>query len=155
MCDSSNGTVEVKNYFCVVFLCVLPLFITYHRPSPKPHGTDSTRMSCLTTNSFSTSTSSTIPISIGANSSAESPLDSFISGIISAVTIDESSKLCSNCEEGATAFSKCMDCSEQLCDGCVRAHQRVRLTKDHRISRFDGSTNNSSISPQNNGLNGI
>ncbi|VEN37474.1 unnamed protein product [Callosobruchus maculatus] len=112
-------------------------------------------MSCLTTNSFSTSTSSTIPISIGANSSAESPLDSFISGIISAVTIDESSKLCSNCEEGATAFSKCMDCSEQLCDGCVRAHQRVRLTKDHRISRFDGSTNNSSISPQNNGLNGM
>lgn len=29
-----------------------------------------------------------------------------------------------------------MDCSELLCDTCVRAHQRVRLTKDHRISRF-------------------
>lgn len=30
----------------------------------------------------------------------------------------------------------CKDCSEYLCDNCVRAHQRVRITKDHRIISF-------------------
>lgn len=49
---------------------------------------------------------------------------------------------CGNCEEGASAISKCMECSDLLCDTCVSAHQRVRLTKDHKISRFS-----SAISP--------
>ncbi|XP_050506283.1 E3 ubiquitin-protein ligase TRIM71 [Diabrotica virgifera virgifera] len=92
-------------------------------------------MSCLTTSSFPSSTTSSLPLNIGASVSSESPIDNFISDIISAVTIEDSS-VCGNCEEGASAFSKCMDCSEILCDTCVRAHQRVRLTKDHRISKF-------------------
>ena len=44
--------------------------------------------------------------------------------------------ICSNCDEGAVASSRCRDCNEVLCDSCVRAHQRVRLTKDHYIVRF-------------------
>ena len=40
---------------------------------------------------------------------------------------------CSNCREGSMVTSHCKDCNEFLCDSCVRAHQRVRLTKDHRI----------------------
>ncbi|KAF7708624.1 hypothetical protein HF521_017681 [Silurus meridionalis] len=40
---------------------------------------------------------------------------------------------CSSCDEGNGASSHCLDCQEYLCDNCVRAHQRVRLTKDHFI----------------------
>ncbi|XP_062922735.1 E3 ubiquitin-protein ligase TRIM71 [Mobula hypostoma] len=43
---------------------------------------------------------------------------------------------CSSCDEGAPVTSRCMDCAEYLCDHCVRAHQRVRLTKEHVIQRF-------------------
>lgn len=32
---------------------------------------------------------------------------------------------------------RCRDCNEALCDSCVRAHLRVRLTKDHFIQRLD------------------
>ncbi|XP_076068643.1 E3 ubiquitin-protein ligase TRIM71-like isoform X2 [Oratosquilla oratoria] len=44
--------------------------------------------------------------------------------------------LCSSCDEGQGASSRCRDCNETLCDSCVRAHQRVRLTKDHFIMRL-------------------
>ncbi|CAG9813228.1 unnamed protein product [Phaedon cochleariae] len=126
-------------------------------------------MSCLTTSSFPTSTSSSLPLSIGATTSSESSIDNFITDIISAVTKEDVS-LCGNCEEGASAFSKCMDCSERLCDTCVRAHRRVRLTKDHRISRFTssvvtpphttsagslGSSSQISTSPCNNAINNL
>lgn len=43
---------------------------------------------------------------------------------------------CSSCHEGSMVTSHCKDCSEFLCDSCVRAHQRVRLTKEHRIVSF-------------------
>ncbi|XP_043563255.1 E3 ubiquitin-protein ligase TRIM71 [Chiloscyllium plagiosum] len=43
---------------------------------------------------------------------------------------------CSSCDEGAPVTSRCLDCAEYLCDRCVRAHQRVRLTKEHAIHRF-------------------
>lgn len=42
---------------------------------------------------------------------------------------------CSSCDEGNAASSRCLDCQEHLCDNCVRAQQRVRLTKDHYIER--------------------
>lgn len=43
---------------------------------------------------------------------------------------------CSSCDEENLATSHCLDCQEYLCDNCVRAHQRVRLTKDHFIERL-------------------
>uniref|UniRef100_G3P068 E3 ubiquitin-protein ligase TRIM71 n=1 Tax=Gasterosteus aculeatus aculeatus TaxID=481459 RepID=G3P068_GASAC len=43
---------------------------------------------------------------------------------------------CSSCDEENPATSHCLDCQEYLCDNCVRAHQRVRLTKDHFIERL-------------------
>lgn len=43
---------------------------------------------------------------------------------------------CSSCNEGNTSTSLCRDCHEYLCDSCVSAHQRVRLTKDHFIERL-------------------
>ena len=42
--------------------------------------------------------------------------------------------VCSSCDEGSPATSRCRDCNnEALCENCVHAHMRVRLTKDHRI----------------------
>ena len=49
---------------------------------------------------------------------------------------ENSNRMCSSCDEGSNATSQCKDCNEFLCDNCVRAHQRVRLTKDHFIVRF-------------------
>ncbi|XP_013409980.1 E3 ubiquitin-protein ligase TRIM71 [Lingula anatina] len=49
---------------------------------------------------------------------------------------------CSSCDEGAPATSHCKDCNEFLCDNCVRAHLRVRLTKDHMIVRMNQRDNN-------------
>ncbi|XP_013780026.2 E3 ubiquitin-protein ligase TRIM71-like [Limulus polyphemus] len=44
--------------------------------------------------------------------------------------------LCSCCEEGNNAVGRCRDCNELLCENCIQAHQRVRLTKEHYIIRF-------------------
>ncbi|CAN2389723.1 E3 ubiquitin protein ligase [Pristimantis euphronides] len=47
---------------------------------------------------------------------------------------------CSSCDEGNGASCHCLDCRENLCDNCLRAHQRVRLTKDHYIERLTGGS---------------
>lgn len=49
---------------------------------------------------------------------------------------DSTDSFCSNCSEGSKVTSQCQDCKEILCDTCVQAHLRVRLTKDHHIVRF-------------------
>uniref|UniRef100_A0A8C8S6C3 E3 ubiquitin-protein ligase TRIM71 n=1 Tax=Pelusios castaneus TaxID=367368 RepID=A0A8C8S6C3_9SAUR len=54
---------------------------------------------------------------------------------------------CSSCDEGNAASSRCLDCQEHLCDNCVRAHQRVRLTKDHFIERFGGAPASAALGP--------
>ncbi|XP_067615834.1 E3 ubiquitin-protein ligase TRIM33 isoform X3 [Eurosta solidaginis] len=40
---------------------------------------------------------------------------------------------CSSCSDNAIATSWCVDCSEYICDSCVQAHQRLKITKDHTI----------------------
>ncbi|XP_053323314.1 E3 ubiquitin-protein ligase TRIM71 [Spea bombifrons] len=56
---------------------------------------------------------------------------------------------CSSCDEGNGASSHCLDCQENLCDNCLMAHQRVRLTKDHFIERFPGPGHRAPGSPCN------
>jgi hypothetical protein len=56
-------------------------------------------------------------------------------------TPDEDQHLCNSCEENAIATSKCNDCEEYLCNDCVRAHQRVKMTKDHEITVVATSSN--------------
>ena len=46
---------------------------------------------------------------------------------------EEGHQYCNSCEENASASSKCLDCEEYLCAACVRAHLRVKITKDHEI----------------------
>ncbi|XP_041365751.1 E3 ubiquitin-protein ligase TRIM33-like [Gigantopelta aegis] len=41
------------------------------------------------------------------------------------------------CEENLEAESFCADCKEWLCNQCVSAHKRVRITKDHEILVHD------------------
>ncbi|NWU99480.1 TIF1B factor, partial [Upupa epops] len=40
---------------------------------------------------------------------------------------------CTSCEDNAAATSFCEDCWEPLCETCVEAHQRVRVTRDHAV----------------------
>ncbi|XP_066922859.1 transcription intermediary factor 1-alpha-like isoform X1 [Clytia hemisphaerica] len=40
---------------------------------------------------------------------------------------------CTSCDDDSSASSYCMNCNEWLCDACVSAHQRVKVTKDHII----------------------
>ncbi|XP_051863941.1 E3 ubiquitin-protein ligase TRIM33 isoform X2 [Drosophila albomicans] len=48
---------------------------------------------------------------------------------------------CSSCSDGAVATSWCVDCSEYICDNCVQAHQRLKITKDHTIKPKDEANN--------------
>jgi hypothetical protein len=53
-------------------------------------------------------------------------------------------KQCTSCQEKPDSTCYCHDCKERLCHNCFLAHQRVRLTKDHRIhfySVLDNGTN--------------
>ncbi|XP_070562888.1 E3 ubiquitin-protein ligase TRIM33-like isoform X2 [Ptychodera flava] len=56
-----------------------------------------------------------------------------ISGENTTTSTTESETKCTSCDDNATVTSYCDDCSEWLCDACVQAHQRVRVTKDHII----------------------
>ncbi|XP_056629753.1 E3 ubiquitin-protein ligase TRIM33-like [Diorhabda sublineata] len=54
---------------------------------------------------------------------------------------------CSNCSDDAVATSYCTDCSEFICDNCVQAHQRLKITKDHTIKpKEDGLVELHSVS---------
>lgn len=46
---------------------------------------------------------------------------------------EESSYPCTSCEEGNEGTAFCQDCQEWLCETCVNAHHRVRVTKDHIV----------------------
>ena len=41
--------------------------------------------------------------------------------------------VCTNCDDNAAVTAWCQDCEEWLCDACIQAHHRVRITKDHTI----------------------
>ncbi|KAJ9598237.1 hypothetical protein L9F63_011058, partial [Diploptera punctata] len=40
---------------------------------------------------------------------------------------------CTSCHDNSPATSWCVECSEYICDGCVQAHQRLKITKEHTI----------------------
>ncbi|XP_055929589.1 E3 ubiquitin-protein ligase TRIM33-like isoform X2 [Argiope bruennichi] len=46
---------------------------------------------------------------------------------------EENSFPCTSCEEGAEGSGFCQECQEWLCDTCISAHHRVRVTKDHTV----------------------
>ena len=52
----------------------------------------------------------------------------------------KSTYFCDSCEERNVADSLCKDCKEHLCADCVKAHQRVKLTKEHTITVINRSS---------------
>ncbi|KAK3102602.1 hypothetical protein FSP39_012545 [Pinctada imbricata] len=48
---------------------------------------------------------------------------------------------CLCCDDSQEATSFCTDCKEWLCDQCVAAHKRVKLTKDHTIQTKEEAQN--------------
>ncbi len=44
--------------------------------------------------------------------------------------------MCQNCNGTRVITSRCKDCNEDLCDGCVDAHRLVKITRDHGIVRY-------------------
>lgn len=42
-------------------------------------------------------------------------------------------QVCTSCEDNAEANGFCVECVEWLCKTCIRAHQRVKFTKDHTV----------------------
>ncbi|TRY68869.1 hypothetical protein TCAL_05075 [Tigriopus californicus] len=45
-------------------------------------------------------------------------------------------QVCESCDEANPADSHCQDCEENLCGDCVKAHQRVKITKDHKLNKI-------------------
>lgn len=50
---------------------------------------------------------------------------------------------CTSCDDKSIASSYCLNCNEWLCDACVNAHQRVKVTKDHIIQPRSSCNNDS------------
>ncbi|KAJ7399096.1 Transcription intermediary factor 1-alpha [Pitangus sulphuratus] len=48
-------------------------------------------------------------------------------------TVEKSNQVCTSCEDNAEAHGFCVECVEWLCKTCIRAHQRVKFTKDHTV----------------------
>ncbi|XP_038056008.1 uncharacterized protein LOC119727999 [Patiria miniata] len=51
-----------------------------------------------------------------------------------------------DCGEGKEVIWRCLDCSDNLCQECRKAHERVKSTKDHRIISL-GDWHKSKIPP--------
>ena len=45
--------------------------------------------------------------------------------------------ICSSCTDLSPSVAECLPCSISLCQLCLAAHRRVRLTKDHDIKIKD------------------
>ncbi|KAI5935772.1 Transcription intermediary factor 1-alpha [Manis javanica] len=48
-------------------------------------------------------------------------------------TVEKSNQVCTSCEDNAETNGFCVECVEWLCKTCIRAHQRVKFTKDHTV----------------------
>ncbi|XP_037102342.1 E3 ubiquitin-protein ligase TRIM33 isoform X3 [Syngnathus acus] len=57
---------------------------------------------------------------------------------------EKAAQVCTSCEDNAGTIGFCVECGEWLCITCVEAHQRVKITKDHKI-RTKEDTNTESV----------
>lgn len=62
-------------------------------------------------------------------------LDAHISSVCRMIysNVFDLCKVCTSCEDNAGTIGFCVECGEWLCKTCVEAHQRVKITKDHKI----------------------
>ncbi|XP_060100437.1 transcription intermediary factor 1-alpha-like [Heteronotia binoei] len=52
-------------------------------------------------------------------------------------TVEKSNQVCTSCEDNAEASGFCVECVDWLCKTCIRAHQRVKFTKNHTVREKD------------------
>lgn len=64
--------------------------------------------------------------------------DDGASGTSSSGSVEEVTK-CTNCTDDLPATSYCVECREMICDNCVAAHMRLKITKDHTIKSKDAA----------------
>ncbi|KOX76823.1 E3 ubiquitin-protein ligase TRIM33 [Melipona quadrifasciata] len=62
----------------------------------------------------------------------------------------EEEKKCTSCHDNANATSWCVECEEFICQNCVMAHQRLKITKDHTIKPKDEVANDRDNVKRNN-----
>ncbi|XP_061592618.1 E3 ubiquitin-protein ligase TRIM33 isoform X1 [Cololabis saira] len=61
---------------------------------------------------------------------------------------EKSAQVCTSCEDNAGTIGFCVECGEWLCKTCVEAHQRVKITKDHKIrTKEDADAASEPVSP--------
>lgn len=103
-------------------------------------------------NSSSSSSSSTS----SASSTSSQTLTNHQNFTTLAETWSLNFKNCQSCHEKPESICYCLDCKERLCRNCYLAHQRVRLTKEHRIQFLELNNNmdifllsNHNLMPQN------
>lgn len=58
-------------------------------------------------------------------------------------------KVCTSCEDESAASSYCTNCREWLCDACVQAHQRVKVTRDHVIKSMEEYEKDTELNGEN------
>ncbi|XP_051915678.1 E3 ubiquitin-protein ligase TRIM33 isoform X2 [Hippocampus zosterae] len=59
---------------------------------------------------------------------------------------EKAAQVCTSCEDNAGTIGFCVECGEWLCKTCVEAHQRVKITKDHKIrTKDDADTASESV----------
>ncbi|XP_066294573.1 E3 ubiquitin-protein ligase TRIM56-like [Branchiostoma lanceolatum] len=69
--------------------------------------------------------------------------NSFIASLVKAVAEHhkvhhgKDNLICTNCEEGKPATSRCSECAEFLCESCESAHRLLRATKGHTLFTFE------------------
>ena len=51
--------------------------------------------------------------------------------------------VCDSCDENNFASIKCEECDDHLCEECVKAHKRMKITRNHTLSAIEGSHNTS------------
>ncbi|XP_078602475.1 uncharacterized protein LOC144876737 [Branchiostoma floridae x Branchiostoma japonicum] len=67
----------------------------------------------------------------------------FLASLVKAVTEHNKVRhgqdglLCTTCDEGKPATSRCSECAEFLCEGCESAHRLQRATKGHTLFTFE------------------
>lgn len=60
----------------------------------------------------------------------------FINNMLDFITVQSYTSRpidCTNCEDHSVAIARCGECVEFLCEQCLAAHKRTKLTKEHEV----------------------
>ena len=63
------------------------------------------------------------------------PTNFFIKNLLEVAELKSNNEnlLCSNCEDGAKAIVRCLDCDQFFCQQCCDAHNRLKVYEEHKV----------------------